>query len=95
VVFEEGEREPLETETDAGGMRNIAGLRVDPPGYPEVILVVVEAQARGRLLDAFDAGILWPCRSRPHAVQSETAEAKLASQVTTAGQKHERLTRSY
>jgi hypothetical protein len=41
-MLEEGERQPLESETDAGGMGDIAALRVDAPRQAEMILVIVE-----------------------------------------------------
>ena len=47
---EQGDRQPVHAEGDAGGMRRRAGLIVDAPGRAEMVAMIVEAHAGGRLL---------------------------------------------
>src|SRR5262245_48710240 len=50
VRREQRQRQPVDAEGDAGGMGDLARPGPGAPGRTEVIAVVVEAHARGRLL---------------------------------------------
>ncbi len=54
MVAEQRQRDALEAEADAGGVTPLAVVLLDAPELAEVILVIVEAQARRRLVDAVD-----------------------------------------
>src|SRR5581483_1178360 len=54
VVPEQRQRNPLHPESDAGTVRRLAISGPDPPEHAEIVLRVIEAQARGRLLGAGD-----------------------------------------
>ena len=47
---EQRERKPIHAEGDTAGMHHRAGLIVQIPGRAEVIAVIVETHAGGRLL---------------------------------------------
>ena len=50
VGGEQRDRQPIHAEGDAAGVRHLAGLVVQAPGRAEMVAVIVEAHAGGRLL---------------------------------------------
>src|SRR5690348_13409518 len=54
VMVKEGERDALQAEADAGGVRNAAVFEIEAPFRAEGILMVVEAHAGGRIGDRGD-----------------------------------------
>ena len=54
VMAEQREREPFEAEADAARVRDVARRGADVPQQPEMVHVVVEAQARGLAIVVLD-----------------------------------------
>src|ERR1051326_9024457 len=50
VGGEQRQRQPVEPERDAAGVGHLAGRGADVPGRAEMIAVIIEAHACGRLL---------------------------------------------
>src|SRR5689334_397299 len=54
VCCEQRERQPIDAEGDATGMRHVAGGGAQVPGQAEMVAMIVEAHARRRLLRRAD-----------------------------------------